>query len=252
VSIIVDNGPFECEITEDGELIFLNYNITHDLAAMEFGYSETPALFELHRWNFNPVSMLLRLVSKTLSIAEAALIGRQWLDMVCDRVGVRDIHTESSKNVIKHIDDAVAAEDKENLDEIATFIGFSAAAYQQQEWRSGTYKNSLSPKELLTNASLGLTLASALSEYVMVARYTMAPQSFWEPHKMLGYGGGRAHAIRHLEDIPSPSIPNLALIDLAAKFDGPVSAEQIVDTKQKIGKEFAGAAVAIIAQQRGL
>jgi hypothetical protein len=152
--------------------------------------------------------------------------------------------------VIKHIDDAVAAEDKENLDEIATFIGFSAAAYQQQEWRSGTYKDSLSPKELLTNASLGLTLASALSEYLMVARYTMTPQSFWEQQGLLSHGSGRFHAINHLENIPSQSIPNLALIDLAAKFDGPVSAEQIVGMKQKIGKEFAGAAVAIFVSQR--
>ena len=49
---------FEVEILDDGRMIFLNYNITHDQAALEFGYPETNATLLLKRWRDSPASVM--------------------------------------------------------------------------------------------------------------------------------------------------------------------------------------------------
>lgn len=253
MSIIVDIGPFECEITEDGELIFLNYNITHDLAAMEFGYPETPALVELWRWDRHSFSMLMDLLIETISREEAALIGRAWLDMVCKFTGVEHIYTHSVKGVIEEMDAAVAAEDTNKLEEIERFVGSSASAYQQQVWRSHPYRygDGASVKTFIADATLGLSVASALSSYLAVLSNTMQSAAFWMRYSMLSYNG-KDRAINQLKAIPSHAIHDIAFVELSKESDGLVSDNRVTELKKKIGKRFAGAAVAIVAQQRGL
>jgi hypothetical protein len=62
MSVIVDatyeGETFEVEITHDGELIFLDYNITHDLAALEFDYPDTDATKFYAKWQLHPVSAI--------------------------------------------------------------------------------------------------------------------------------------------------------------------------------------------------
>jgi hypothetical protein len=49
---------FEVEILDDGRMIFLDYNIKHDQAALEFGYPETAATLLLKRWRDSPASVI--------------------------------------------------------------------------------------------------------------------------------------------------------------------------------------------------
>jgi len=241
VSIIVDNGPFECEITEDGELIFLNYNITHDLAAMEFEYPETPALAELRIWNWDPCHMLMSFVGETLSRTEVALIGRKWLDMVRERLGVEKILDMSVAEIINDIEVAVAERNLENKDgikAIAEMVWRVAAAYQQQLW--------MQPSLRATDVQSNLDMASALGGYLSLIGLTIQPQSSWErpPH-------GRGPAVRYLGTIPSDALHQMAFLDLSKKIKGPFESHQITEVKSKIGKAFAGAAVSVFVSQRG-
>ena len=45
---------FQVEVTHDGDLVFLDYNIEHDEACLEFGYPRTSATILLERWRDNP------------------------------------------------------------------------------------------------------------------------------------------------------------------------------------------------------
>jgi len=62
MSIIVTaefNGQeFEVEITRDLSMIFLDYNLTHDLAALEFGYPETNATKLAEAWESEPMKVV--------------------------------------------------------------------------------------------------------------------------------------------------------------------------------------------------
>jgi hypothetical protein len=56
--VTLDDQPVQLEITRDGELIFLDYNITHDLAALEFGYPDTDATELYAEWQESPVGAI--------------------------------------------------------------------------------------------------------------------------------------------------------------------------------------------------
>jgi hypothetical protein len=56
--VTLDDQPVQLEITRDGELIFLDYNITHDLAALEFGYPDTDATKFYAKWQERPVGAI--------------------------------------------------------------------------------------------------------------------------------------------------------------------------------------------------
>jgi hypothetical protein len=62
--VTLDDQPVQLEITRDGELIFLDYNITHDLAALEFGYPDTDATKLYAEWQRDPSSTLIRTLAR--------------------------------------------------------------------------------------------------------------------------------------------------------------------------------------------
>lgn len=245
MSIIIDNGPFKHEITEDGELIFLDYDIEYDQAALEFGYSETPALVELRAWDRDPCCTLIEFVGETLSRTEVALIGGKWLDMVRERLGVEKILDMPVAGIIEKIYVAIAERNLENRDgieAIAEGMGRVGATYQQQLW--------MQPSLGSTGVQNSLDMALALNNYLSLIRHTMQSLPFWERHGVL-QPDGRWRAIRYLRNIPSDAIHNMAFVDLSKRIKGPFEPHQIVEAKSRIGKAFAGAAVAILAEQRG-
>lgn len=249
VSLIVNNGPFENEITEDGEMLFLNYDIDYDLACLEFKYPETLAIAELRNWDWHSFSVLIGFVENTLAREEAALIGRKWLDMTRERLGVEDFFGRSIDEIVKDIDAAVAEENRDRVDQIAGEIGATASAYQQQVWRQ-PWRQPARQDSKISARNLGFDVAFVFEEYLMVVRNTMITLSAWMQHSTLLYGG-QLRAANHLRTLPSQPMHNMAIIELLKEGNGPFKANQIFEAKQKIGKKFAGAAVTILVAQRG-
>ena len=60
----LDGNQAQLEVTLDGKLIFLNCNIEHDLAALEFGYPETEATEIYAEWQRDPSSALIRTLAR--------------------------------------------------------------------------------------------------------------------------------------------------------------------------------------------
>jgi hypothetical protein len=71
---------FNIEIDDDFNMIFLDYNIVHDMAALEFGYPDTPALKLLQRWKSYPIDIVIDNVG--LSKNQLVLIAADWAEHV--------------------------------------------------------------------------------------------------------------------------------------------------------------------------
>jgi hypothetical protein len=107
--VTLDDQPVQLEITHEGELIFLDYNITHDLAALEFGYPKTSAVFLYERWNAYPLDALLRDISRrSIHNQTIALLAADWAEHVLPiyerwhrgKQGPRDL-VEASRAVLR-------------------------------------------------------------------------------------------------------------------------------------------------------
>jgi hypothetical protein len=86
MSIITDatyrGETFEVEISHDGSLEFLNYNITHDQAALEFGYPVTVAINLLEAWNDDALFVICVLTQ--IPINYIARLALDWAEHVAD------------------------------------------------------------------------------------------------------------------------------------------------------------------------
>lgn len=73
---------FEVEISHDGSLEFLDYNVTHDQAALEFGYPETNAVELLKKWNDDALFVICVLTQ--IPINYIARLALDWAEHVAD------------------------------------------------------------------------------------------------------------------------------------------------------------------------
>ena len=86
MSVIIDatykGETFEVEISHDGSLEFLNYNIRHDQAAAEFGYPVTVAIELLDAWKRDATKVISR--HGSISMKHLALLALDWAEHVAD------------------------------------------------------------------------------------------------------------------------------------------------------------------------
>lgn len=69
---------FQVEITRDGDLIFLDHDIEHDIAMAEFGDPETIAVRLSKKWQERPASVICKNLG--LSISELAHLTIDWAE----------------------------------------------------------------------------------------------------------------------------------------------------------------------------
>lgn len=91
-SVPAQGGEFDIEITDDGALVFLDYDIEADVIAAELGDEESVPFKLLRNWQESPTLVLLRLYSSSNNASRytIAKIGDQWLfdalDLLSDSV----------------------------------------------------------------------------------------------------------------------------------------------------------------------
>jgi hypothetical protein len=234
VSIVVETTGFTYEIDENGDLLFPEYDIAHDLAAMEFGYPKTPAIDILDNWKHDATTTFMDLLFSDLTLDMAILITRAWLDMVVDAYGINDLSDIDIRQTIESIDRAILYNDDNLILEIENNIGYVAASYQQQAWRHGG--SSLhGPSENFRRAQVRLNLVSAIYNYILVSKYSMHTWvSLWQR-------GGKSVAIGRMTEIPNSCVHEMALNRLGVK-------DELICKKLQIRREFVGAAVRAIVK----
>jgi hypothetical protein len=251
MSIVVESGEYELEITEEGEVLFKNYDIKYDQGEVEFGYPKSKALLYLDSWNRNAPSIFLDLIYDFLSREEAVLIGRAWLGMITDEIEIEDkFGTQSVSEVLWDIDGAVAGKAEDRIEEISNMIGHVSAAYQQQTWMD-------TPRHIpykVSKAQKGLDVSFAIADYLMIVEIADKPQS-WESMQNIGWGRlgtGKAAAIRHLQNMAEVPIHEISLARIGNEHDQTLDEALFVklsyETKAKVRKDFVGLAVRILVE----
>lgn len=90
MSVIIDatyeGKTFEVEISHDGSLEFLDYDIEYDQAAAEFGYPVTVAMKLLEAWNLDPVEVIVKRMD--MPIRYIAHLAMDWAEHVSDAYAV--------------------------------------------------------------------------------------------------------------------------------------------------------------------
>ena len=79
----LDGKTMQLEVTRDGELVFLDHDISYDLAACEFGYKKTDSVYLHESWNDDPVgTLLVKLSRNVIEEKTIALIAIEWAEHV--------------------------------------------------------------------------------------------------------------------------------------------------------------------------
>jgi hypothetical protein len=80
ITIEYNEETFNIEIDDGLNMIFLDYNIIHDMAALEFGYPDTPALKLLQDWKSHPIDVVIDNLG--LSKNQLVLLAADWAEHV--------------------------------------------------------------------------------------------------------------------------------------------------------------------------
>ena len=194
MGILVSSEHFEHEITEDGELLFLDYNISYDETIEALGGKKSAALEYLEQWNKEPIPKFLALLGK-FSREQAVFIAKVWLETIVKISGVKKIDTTDIGKFIEKADRAITTQDGILIGYLNNEAGIFAAESQQQKWmmsppygspRGSYFDRRISPK---------LAVANALIAYLQVGTCIRCVDSFWYDH------GGIYHAFRHMSDL---------------------------------------------------
>jgi len=75
----LNDKPVQVEVTREGDLVFPDHDIAHDLAACEFGYPKTDAVYLYESWKDDPVgALLVQLSRNNIDEKTIALIAIEW------------------------------------------------------------------------------------------------------------------------------------------------------------------------------
>lgn len=199
MGILVSTENFEHEITEEGELLFLDYDLAYDETMAALGGEKSPALKYLEKWDKDPIPRFLTLLGK-FSREQAVLIARTWLGVIVEISGVKKIDTTDIWEFVKKIDKAIMVQDGVMLGYLNNEAGVFASECQQRRWlmsppHGSSFDRRTSPK---------LAVAHALISYIHVGLGTRCVYSFWYDH------GGLYHAFRILTELTNNSISDLS------------------------------------------
>lgn len=199
MGILVSSENFEHEITEDGELLFLDYDLAYDETIEALGGEKSDAIKYLEKWNKEPIPIFLTLLGK-FSREQALLIARTWLGIIVEISGVKKIDTTDVWKFVEKIDKAITTQDGIMLGYMSNEAGIFASECQQQRWLMH------SPQEYYFNkrTSPRLAVANALISYIQVGLSVRCAASFWYDH------GGLYHAFSHIAEIATSNISDLS------------------------------------------
>jgi len=235
MGLLVRSGQFEHEITEDGDLLFLDYDIEYDIAMAEFGEPATDAMEVLSSWSINSTSMFIGFIEQLINAEVAVVVARAWAKKIAKYTGLKTLYGMSVKSLFGSIQKAITSKSTKTLTFLNNRIGQAASEYQWKSWgfKSKTSSNS----EDLIDANLNLALSMVLIDYIRIVEMAISPVSFWSR-----YGG----FLNGLRNIPSNSTEAIVrrqqFKDEVMLFDY----SELVSRTRQIERDLVGEAVKAI------